>query len=98
MNDILIKGKNLNEHQRKLVLSSFIFRPTVEARANLQFFYNFNKNQHLIHDSEWIEQQAFWFTGDGLSIAKFSDHNPQCFPVIELKPVYHKLKHTGLFR
>lgn len=71
----LIKGENLNEQQRRIVLSAYVYRNTIENRINSE---RINPNVKItLTDKDWIKTKAFYFIKDG---SRLSGKHKHCEP------------------
>ncbi len=64
---MLIKGRDLNESQKKQVLSAFIYRWTLDNPRLYEAYRNMDSKPTCpkVSDAEWLEKHAFHFLKDG---------------------------------
>ena len=63
---MLIKGSDLNAHQKSIVLRAFIYRWTAENPNRDRAYKNISKpTMPLKSDQEWLNEHAFYFVRDG---------------------------------
>jgi hypothetical protein len=65
----LIKGKDLNNKQRRHVLASFVYRWTFENERAVRAHYSRLKlscpSMPLQTDAQYLAEHAFWFKNNG---------------------------------
>jgi len=66
---MLIRGDQLNDHQRRYVLNAYIYRWTSDNPRREEVYSNAAICQRptmpLVTDEEWLKDHAFHFTKDG---------------------------------
>lgn len=68
---MLIKGTDLTEDQKKLVLSSFPYRWTGENRARMRREgADMSHPEPIKTDEEWLASHSFHFIKDGSRLSK----------------------------
>ena len=70
----LIKGEYLTPEQRRLVLSAFIHRDTIESPWTDDARRVGGRTVERVSDNVWIRQHAFWFNNNGLNLDGRHDH------------------------
>jgi hypothetical protein len=82
---MLIKGENLNETQKKLVLEAFGYRWTSDNRRRLDWWRGIEGQPTipLVTDEQWLKGHAFHFTADG---KRLKARPKYCEPVSFVEP------------
>jgi hypothetical protein len=70
----LIRGNELNEHQRREVLAAFGYRWTKENEVRARTWYKSGGHEpptmQLQADAEWLAEHAFYVNRDGSRTAR----------------------------